>query len=357
VEQKWVFRNRKTAMKLLQKPGSYHNTMYESFESLSRKRRIVRVLVTGAAGFIGFHVAKRLVDEGHHVVGLDNFFPYYSVQLKKDRASVLKEAGVTVVDQNVEEIEPLKALIAKENISHIVHLAAQAGVRFSLQEPTTYLKSNIDGFLSVLEAVRSHPEIIAVWASSSSVYGSNRKLPFSEDDRTDSPTNLYGATKKANEVMAQAYHYLFGLSLIGLRFFTVYGPWGRPDMAYFLFADKMMRGETIDLFGGGQLRRDFTYIDDIVDGIIAALSCPKKFGLYNLGNHQSESVDSLVSCLETSLGHPAKVRKIDRPIEDMVETCADIRRASEDLGFSPKVSLAEGIDRFASWYLSYIHLN
>jgi UDP-glucuronate 4-epimerase len=312
----------------------------------------VRVLVTGAAGFIGFHVAKRLVREGHHVVGLDNFCPYYSVQLKKDRATVLREAGVTIVDQNVEEIEPLRALVAREKISHIVHLAAQAGVRYSLQEPSTYVTSNIDGFLSVLEVVRSHPDIVTVWASSSSVYGSNTKLPFSEEDRTDCPTNLYGATKKANEVMAQAYHHLFGLSLIGLRFFTVYGPWGRPDMAYFLFADKMMRGETIDLFGGGQLRRDFTYIDDIVDGIVAALSCPKKFGVYNLGNHRSESVEFLVRCLETSLKRTANVRRIDRPTEDMVETRADIRRAAEDLGFFPKIILAEGIDRFASWYLS-----
>jgi UDP-glucuronate 4-epimerase len=317
----------------------------------------VRVLVTGAAGFIGFHVAKRLVQEGHHVVGLDNFCPYYSVQLKKDRANVLKDKGICVVDQNVEEIEPLCALIEREQITHIVHLAAQAGVRYSLENPTTYLKSNIDGFLSILEAVRSHPEIVTVYASSSSVYGSNTKLPFSEEDRTDSPTNLYGATKKANELMAQAYHHLFGLTLIGLRFFTVYGPYGRPDMAYFLFADKIMRGQTIDLFGEGQLRRDFTYIDDIVDGIVSALASPRKVGVYNLGNHQSMSVESLVSCLETSLMRPAKVRKIDRPTEDMVETCADIHLASDELGFFPKVSLAEGIERFATWYLSYVNLN
>ena len=313
----------------------------------------MNVLVTGAAGFIGFHVAKRLVAEGHHVIGLDNLCPYYSVRLKKDRAKILEEAGVLIVNQGVEEIDSLRALVAREKISHIVHLAAQAGVRYSLQEPAAYLRSNVDGFLSILEAARAFPEIITVWASSSSVYGSNTKLPFSEDDRTDSPTNLYGATKKANEVMAHAYHHLFGLNLIGLRFFTVYGPWGRPDMAYFLFAEKMMRGETIELFGGGQLRRDFTYIDDIVDGIVAALSVPKKFKVYNLGNHRSESVDSLVSCLETSLQCTARVRRIERPVEDMVETCADIRRASEDLGFFPRVSLAEGIDRFAAWYLSY----
>jgi UDP-glucuronate 4-epimerase len=313
----------------------------------------VSVLVTGAAGFIGFHVAKRLTGEGRRVIGLDNFCPYYSVSLKKERAKILEEAGVSIVHQNVEEIDSVRSLVAKEKVSHIVHLAAQAGVRYSLQEPSAYLRSNVDGFLSILETARAHPEIVTVWASSSSVYGSNTKLPFSEDDRTDSPTNLYGATKKANEMMAHAYHHLFGLNLIGLRFFTVYGPWGRPDMAYYLFAEKMLRGETIDLFGGGRLRRDFTYIDDIVDGIVAALSCPKRFGVYNLGNHRSESVDSLVSCLEASLKCSARVRRIERPMEDMVETCADIRRASEEFGFFPKTSLAEGIDRFASWLLSY----
>ena len=313
----------------------------------------MRVLVTGAAGFIGFHTAKRLVGEGPHVIGLDNFCPYYAVQLKKDRAKVLADSGVSVVSQNIEEVEPLRSLVMREGVTHIIHLAAQAGVRYSLQEPAAYLRSNVDGFLSLLEVLRSCPGIATVWASSSSVYGANTKIPFSEDDRTDSPINLYGATKKANEVMAYAYHHLFGLKLIGLRFFTVYGPWGRPDMAYYLFADKMMRGEAIDLFGRGLLRRDFTYIDDIVDGIVAALHCAKEFGVYNLGNHRPESVESLVLCLETALRCKAHVHMIDRPTEDMVETCADIRKAAEDFGYSPKVSLVDGIGRFASWYRSY----
>jgi UDP-glucuronate 4-epimerase len=311
------------------------------------------VLVTGAAGFIGFHVAKKLKECGHSVVGLDNFCPYYSVKLKKDRAAILQNIGIECVNGCVEDSNIVKQLIVREKITHIVHLAAQAGVRYSLQAPETYLQSNINGFLSVLEAIRAYPFIVTSWASSSSVYGLNSKLPFSEDDTTDRPANLYGATKKANELMAHAYHHLFGLKLIGLRFFTVYGPWGRPDMAYFLFADKMARKETIELFGGGMLRRDFTYIDDIVDGIIASLSCEKNYGIYNLGNDHPETVHQLVSCLESSFHEKALIRKVEVQAGDMTETWADIRRARQDLGYSPKISLAEGIDRFARWYQSY----
>jgi UDP-glucuronate 4-epimerase len=287
------------------------------------------------------------------VIGLDNFCPYYNVQLKKDRVKILQSISVGCVAWGVEETKMLKELIEREKITHIVHLAAQAGVRYSLQAPEAYLRSNIDGFLSVLEAVRSFPSIVTSWASSSSVYGLNTKLPFSEDDSTDNPANLYGATKKANEVMAHAYHNLFGLRLIGLRFFTVYGPWGRPDMAYFLFADKMTKGDPIELFGGGRLRRDFTYIDDIVDGIVSSLSCSQDYGIYNLGNCHSESVNHLVECLESSFRCKAEVREVVTPAGDMVETWADIRKAHEDFGYSLKVSLAEGIDRFATWYRSY----
>lgn len=311
------------------------------------------VLVTGAAGFVGFHVATRLASLGHHVVGVDNFCPYYDVQLKRNRASQALGSGVHIHELDVADEHSLRALVEKEKISHIIHLAAQAGVRYSLKDPRVYLRSNVDGFLSILEIVRAFPEITTVFASSSSVYGANTKLPFSEKDHTDHPTNLYGATKKANEVMAYAYHHLFGLKLIGLRFFTVYGPWGRPDMAYFLFAEKIYKGEPIELFGGGKLRRDFTYVDDIVDGVMGALHAPKAFALYNLGNCHAESVETLVGYLEQFLGKKAIIEFVDCQKGDMTDTWADVKAAKEDLGFIPKISLEEGIQRFAHWFRDY----
>lgn len=313
----------------------------------------MRVLVTGAAGFIGSHVAQRLVQRNHYVVGVDNFCPYYDVQLKKRRAAALCP-HVTIHERKIEEEGVLRRLVEQENITHIVHLAAQAGVRYSLQDPEVYLRSNIDGFLRVLEVARAFPSIVTVFASSSSVYGANTKLPFSEEDVTDHPTNLYGATKKANEVMAYSYHHLFGIKLIGLRFFTVYGPWGRPDMAYFLFAEKIMENKPIELFGEGKLRRDFTYIDDIVDGVIAAMNAPKPFALYNLGNSQSESVETLVALLERSLKKKALITRVDRQKGDMIDTWADVRLAKEDLGFAPKIAISEGIARFSAWYTQYV---
>jgi UDP-glucuronate 4-epimerase len=310
-----------------------------------------RVLVTGAAGFIGFHVAKELASQGCTVIGLDNFCPYYDIQLKKDRCTQIP--NVKIYTHNVEDAAYLSSLVKQEHITHIVHLAAQAGVRHSLIDPASYTRSNIDGFLSVLEAARSQPAIVTVYASSSSVYGTNRKIPFAETDVTDSPSNLYGATKKANELMAHAYHHLFHLSLIGLRFFTVYGPWGRPDMSYYSFATKMMQRETLDLYDGGKLRRDFTYIDDIVAGIIGALSAPKPFAIYNLGNSHSEQVIDLVRYLEKYLGIQAKVRSLPRPATDIEETLADCSCAQQDLSFLQKTSLETGISQFSKWFLSY----
>jgi UDP-glucuronate 4-epimerase len=313
----------------------------------------MRILVTGAAGFVGFHTCMRLFQERHCVVGLDNFCSYYSVDLKKDRAKLLRDKGIVIVNEAVQDQRALQQLVEEHEISHIIHLAAQAGVRYSLKEPKVYLESNVDGFLSVLETVRAHPHITTLWASSSSVYGTNKKVPFSEEDRTDSPANLYGATKKSNELMAHAYHHLFGLKLVGLRFFTVYGPWGRPDMAYFFFADKIMKGETIELFGHGKLRRDFTYIDDVLDGIYAAVGAPKPYDIYNLGNSHPETVLDLVQFLETSLGKKARVELVDRPLEDIEETFAECSHAKKDLGFDPKISLQEGIKRFSEWFKKY----
>jgi UDP-glucuronate 4-epimerase len=290
---------------------------------------------------------------GCSVIGLDNFNAYYDVKLKQDRASILEAIGVPVVLASVEDKKSLCSLIEQHDITHIIHLAAQAGVRYSLQDPDSYLRSNIDGFVSVLEAARAFPSIVTVWASSSSVYGTNQQIPFSESHVTDTPTNLYGATKKSNELMAHAYFHLFGIKLIGLRFFTVYGPWGRPDMAYYLFADKIMNDEQIEIYGHGALRRDFTYVDDIVDGIIAAMSAPCRYGIYNLGNCHAERVDTLLQYIEEALGKKARVIHVDRRHEDMLDTWADISLAQKDLGFSPKVSLREGINHFVEWYLNY----
>jgi len=313
----------------------------------------LRILITGIAGFIGFHVAQRLRSLQHTVVGIDTFSPYYDVQLKKDRASLLRHENVTIYHQAVEDQKKLEALIQNEQISHIIHLAAQAGVRYSLHHPQSYIRANIDGFLSVLEVGRQYPHIPIIWASSSSVYGINRNIPFSEIDRTDRPSNLYGATKQANEAMAHAYHHLFGLSLIGLRFFTVYGPWGRPDMSYFLFTEKILNNQPIELYNEGSLKRDFTYIDDIVSGIIAALNRPPSFAIYNLGNHRPEYVNTLVSLLEKSLDTPAIIHHVPTPKTEIACTMAEISLAKKDLSFTPTISLQEGIPRFVEWYRSY----
>ena len=315
-----------------------------------------RILVTGAAGFIGFHFMKQASMHGHFVVGLDNFNNYYDVQLKKDRSDVLKKMGLSVHVQDVTDSKALTTLMEQERITHVVHLAAQAGVRHSLAHPEKYIKSNIDGFLSLLEALRLRPHTRLVYASSSSVYGNNRKIPFSETDVTDSQANLYGVTKKSNELMANCYHSLFQIPVTGLRFFTVYGPWGRPDMAYYSFTQAIMEGKTIGVYHEGKCRRDFTYIDDIIGGIMNALSVKESSAIFNLGNNKPESVMRLIELIEEETGKKANIRLLPQQLGDIEETYADIETARKELQFVPKVSLREGMKHFVSWYRSYLKI-
>jgi len=310
----------------------------------------MKVLITGACGFIGMHVCMKLQKEGHAVLGIDAMNDYYSVALKEQRALMLQKNGITLLRQDIAEKGVLAKAVESFQPTHLIHLAAQAGVRYSLVDPHSYIRNNIHAFLEVLEAGRAYPHMPIIWASSSSVYGANTKIPFSETDPTDSPVNLYGATKKSDEAMAFAYHHLFSLKLIGLRFFTVYGPWGRPDMAYFLFADRIARGEEILLFGKG-MKRDFTYIDDIVHGICSALQYDKPWALFNLGNSHPEPVERLIQLLEENLKKKARIRLVDAAVGDMQETYADISLAAREIGFSPNISLEEGVRRFCCWYL------
>ncbi len=311
------------------------------------------IFITGAAGFIGFHLAKRLKELGNHVLGYDNFNSYYDQKLKRDRAKELAKGGIHIIEGDILDEGNLKEAIINNNTTHLVHLAAQAGVRYSLQEPRSYLKANIDGFLNILEICRERPGIKLTYASSSSVYGLNKKIPFATDDRTDQQASLYGVTKKANELMAQTYHHLFGIPVTGLRFFTVYGPWGRPDMAYFSFTKAILEGKTIEIFNHGNMKRDFTYIDDIVDGIVAAIDKEGKCEVYNLGHHHPEDLPHMIALLEKELGK--KANKILLPMQpgDVPSTYADITSSIQDLNFNPRTSLTEGIAQFVVWYKGY----
>lgn len=311
------------------------------------------ILITGAAGFIGFHLARHLHEQGDKVIGLDNFNDYYNPQLKRDRAQELAKMGISVIDGDVCNPESVKELMEKYDITHLVHLAAQAGVRYSLVNPHAYISANITGFLNVLEACRHRPGTHVIYASSSSVYGTNTKIPFAIDDRTDHQASLYGVTKKTNELMAYTYHHLYQIPVTGLRFFTVYGPWGRPDMAYFSFTKSILEGRPIDVYNYEKMRRDFTYIDDIVQGTAAAIDLGADFELFNLGNHQPESLAELIIAIEESLGKKAVLHHLPMQAGDVEVTYADIRHSQQRLGFAPKVSLKEGIPRFVEWYQHY----
>jgi UDP-glucuronate 4-epimerase len=318
------------------------------------------VLVTGVAGFIGYHVAQALLGRGEAVIGVDNLNDYYEVALKEARLALLEgRPGFSFRRLDIADREAVSALFAEESHSdRVVHMAAQAGVRYSLINPYAYTRSNIEGHVVLLEAVRRLPRLDHfVYASSSSVYGRNRTMPFSIGDRTDHPVSLYGATKKAMEVISESYSGMYDLPLTGLRFFTVYGPWGRPDMAAFIFTRKILAGEPIPVFNNGDMRRDFTYIDDVVAGVVNCLDRPPNADraagnhrLYNLGNHRPELLLDFISTLESTLGRKAVIELLPMQSGDVKETYADIEASRRDLDFEPKTSIAEGIPRFVSWF-------
>lgn len=330
------------------------------------------ILVTGAAGFIGFHLTHRLLEEGAAVIGLDNLNPYYDVCLKRARLSALTaREHFTFVQADLTDRASVERLFSTYVFDDVVHLAAQAGVRLSLRDPHTCVNSNIIGFLNVLEGCRQSKPRHLVFASSSSVYGANTRQPFSTHDHADHPVSLYAATKRSNELMAHAYAHLFGIPCTGLRFFTVYGPWGRPDMAYFSFTKAILEGKPIDLYNAGRHRRDFTYVDDTVDGIMGVLDHPAQpdpnwsgenpdpaasqapFRLYNLGNHCPVEMLYFIQLLESALGRKAQVNLLPMQAGDVRETHADLDGLAEEIGFHPKTSIEEGIGKFVAWYREY----
>ncbi len=317
----------------------------------------MKVLLTGAAGFIGFHVAQALLARGDAVVGVDNLNAYYEVALKDARlAKLTAQKGFTFERVDIADRDAMLGLASKyPGVTHVVHLAAQAGVRYSLTDPYTYVTSNVMGQVVMLELARKFASLQHfVYASSSSVYGGNTKLPFSIDDETEQPNSLYAATKKADELIGHTYAHLYGVPSTGLRFFTVYGPWGRPDMAAFLFTRAILAGEPIAVFNNGEMWRDFTYVDDIVAGVLAAVArkptATPPHAIYNLGNHRSEKLTDFISVLEKALGKTAHMKFEPMQPGDVARTYADIEASRRDLGFEPKTPISEGIPRFVSWY-------
>jgi UDP-glucuronate 4-epimerase len=332
----------------------------------------MHVLVTGAAGFIGFHLCRALTARGDRVTGIDNLNDYYSVDLKRDRLRQLEPLENFHFEQlDLGDRTGMNRLFETGRFEAVVNLAAQAGVRYSLTNPYAYLESNLAGFLNVLEGCRHHGVKHLVYASSSSVYGANTKMPFSVHDNVDHPVSLYAASKKSNELMAHCYSHLYGLPTTGLRFFTVYGPWGRPDMALFLFTRAILNGEPIDVFNHGRMKRDFTYIDDIVEGVVRTLDHTARpnpgwsgttpdpatsaapYRLYNIGNNQPVELMTLIETLENCLGRQAEKRMLDMQPGDVPATYADVDALVEDVGFKPRTPIEEGVRRFVEWYREY----
>jgi UDP-glucuronate 4-epimerase len=352
----------------------------------------MKVLITGTAGFIGFHLAEKLIHLGHEVVGLDNINDYYDVQLKYDRlafhgmdpqlASVFHQIQTSsihpnyqFVRMNLEDKEEIMALFEQQRFDVVVNLAAQAGVRYSLTNPDVYVSSNVQGFLNILEAARKYPVKNLVYASSSSVYGLNKSIPFQESQSTSHPISLYAASKKANEMMAHTYSQLFGIPTIGLRFFTVYGPWGRPDMALFLFTKAITEGKTFQIFNHGDMSRDFTYVGDIVESIKRLIDTPAKpdpnwdpkhpnpahssapYRIYNIGHNSPVQLMDYVSNIEKYLGMEAKIEYLPLQDGDVPNTWADVSELIETINFKPQVKIEEGIDQFVKWYTKYYKID
>ncbi|MDO8591382.1 MAG: NAD-dependent epimerase [bacterium] len=332
----------------------------------------MKVLVTGAAGFIGMHVTQRLLERGDEVLGIDNINHYYDPALKHARLSKLTpHVGFKFEFMDIADRPAIADLFEREKFDRVVHLAAQAGVRYSLQNPHAYVDSNLVGFVNILEGCRHNGVRHLVYASSSSVYGGNTKMPFTESDPVDHPVSLYAATKKANELMAHSYSHLYNLPTTGLRFFTVYGPWGRPDMSPWLFTSAILEGRTIDIFNYGKMQRDFTYIDDIVDGTVHILdrvaqqnsdfntkipdlaSSRAPFKIYNIGNNTPVELMTFIQTIEESLGKVAKKSFLPMQAGDVVSTYADIEKLNREVGFEPKTPLAEGITCWVKWYMNY----
>lgn len=331
-----------------------------------------KILVTGSAGFIGFHLSSLLLNKGYKVIGIDNMNDYYDVKLKEDRLDILKQHDNFIFHKiDLKDKEKIDDLFAKYKFDYVVNLAAQAGVRYSITNPYAYVDSNLIGFVNILEACRNNPVKHLLYASSSSVYGGNKVAPFSTNHNVDHPVSLYAATKKSNELMAHTYSHLYGIPTTGLRFFTVYGPWGRPDMAYFLFTKNIVEGKTINVFNHGKMERDFTYIDDIVEGIYKLIPLAPKpnpnwdetkddisssfapYKIYNIGNNQPVKLEKFISVIENKIGKKAEKNYMEMQPGDVLRTYADVSELEKDIDFKPSTSIEDGIEKFVSWYKDY----
>ena len=335
-----------------------------------------KILITGAAGFVGFHLTNLLVEKGYHIIGIDNMNDYYDIRLKEGRLDIMKKhENFTFYKMDLKDKESIDHLFEKYRFDYVINLAAQAGVRYSIENPYAYVDSNLIGFVNILEACRHYPVKHLVYASSSSVYGGNKVAPFSTEHQVDHPVSLYAATKKSNELMAHTYSHLYNIPTTGLRFFTVYGPWGRPDMAYFSFTNNILSGKAINVFNHGKMERDFTYIDDITEGIARLLPlAPVKnvewdetkdklsesfapYKVYNIGNNQPVQLEEFISTLEDKLGVKANRNYMEMQPGDVVRTYADVSDLEQAINFKPKTTISEGLGKFVEWYKEFYEVN